>query len=72
MSLETDEIIRALKCSASTTPAPDEACRECRYSIVEDWNGEPHISCDCDKIALDTADRMENLIARKGCGQDGI
>ena len=61
MEASTQEIIKALKCSASTTPAPDEACRECRYGIVEDLDGEPYISCDCDRISMDAAERLGEL-----------
>lgn len=58
-------IIRALRCSASV-PTGDEACRKCAYGIVEKleiWDGNEHefVSCDTDRIAVDAADRLEEL-----------
>lgn len=62
-------IIRALRCSASV-PTGDEACRKCAYGIVEklelgDGNEYEVVSCDTDGIAVDAADRLEELTGGK-------
>lgn len=65
MKISTQEIIRALRCSASVPPA-DEACRKCAYGIVEkleleDGNEHEFVSCDTDRIVVAAADRLEEL-----------
>ena len=61
------ELIRALRCSST----PKSGCigKECRYFKIEvvppelvDLIGETiWESCDCDKIAQDAADKLEEL-----------
>jgi hypothetical protein len=65
MTEQDRTIIRALRCSASVPPE-DEACRKCAYGIVEklelgDGNEHEIVSCDTDRIAVDAADRLEEL-----------
>ena len=56
------QLIRALRCSSSVPPE-DAVCTECHYSLVEEWNGEKICSCDCDRIVMDAATRLEKLTA---------
>ena len=61
MDVITQEIIRALRCSASPTVPPDEVCTACRYGDIDEWDGIPMVSCACDRIVRDAAKRLEEL-----------
>lgn len=56
------QLIRALRCSSSV-PLGGAVCTECHYSLVDEWNGEKICSCDCDRIDMDAAARLEELTA---------
>ena len=63
-----EQLIRALRCSSSVPPE-DAVCALCHYSLVEEWNGAKICSCDCDRIVMDAAERLEELTAAaKGSG----
>lgn len=66
--MDDKKLIAALRCSA-TVPAEKQDCSNCPYFQREQlpealwaklkteyWDG-----CDCDRIALDAADRLEQL-----------
>lgn len=68
--VNAEEVIRALRCSTSAG-GENFPCSDCRYLIKEPipkemirWaKGEKYwATCDCDRIALDAADLLENLI----------
>ena len=61
MEISTQEIIRALRCSANPTAVPDEVCAACPYCISEEWEGIHIAACDCDRIAMDAAERLEKI-----------
>lgn len=68
-------IIKALRCSA--TVVPNRECGKCAYfcrdepspEIAEQYGAVPDDfwdGCDCDKIALDAADMIEQLLKEAG------
>lgn len=69
MSRVSDEqLIQALRCSSSPMP-DDNRCKTCPYCVTETWREEEILSCDCDKIGMDAAERLEELTgAAKGAG----
>lgn len=58
-----DQLIRALRCS-STVP-DDSVCEACPYCATETWREEEIRSCDCDRIGMDAAARLEELTRTK-------
>lgn len=48
--------MRALRCSASTG---DKDCTGCPYRIRGEFEGFTWESCDCDRMAVDAAERLE-------------
>lgn len=63
-----DQLIRALRCSSSPK-LDDGGCKECPYCVTEKWREEEILSCDCDRIGMDAAERLEELTAAaKGSG----
>ena len=69
MDKVTDKhLIRALRCSSSPMP-DDNMCKTCPYCVTETWREEEFLSCDCDRIGMDAAARLEELTgAAKGAG----
>lgn len=63
-----ERLIWALRCSSS--PMPDDSeCKTCPHCVTETWREEEIRSCDCDKIGMDAAERLEELTgATKGAG----
>ena len=55
--MKTEKIAAALRCS-SQVPGPQLDCRTCPY------HGVDYAGCDCDRIAVDAADRLEELVER--------
>ena len=51
-----EDIIRALRCSASTG---DKDCTGCPYLIRGEFEGFTWESCDCDRMAVDAAEMLE-------------
>lgn len=64
------ELIEKLRCT-STPPAEGHSCSGCAYAVTEEvpegwpseFSEEVWISCDCDRIVLEAADRVEELSA---------
>ena len=52
-----EEIVRGLRCSASTG---DKDCGKCPWGIREEFEGGTWESCDCDRMAVEAADLLEN------------
>lgn len=52
-----EEIARGLRCSASTG---DKDCGKCPWGIREEFEGRVWESCDCDRMAVEAADLLEN------------
>lgn len=52
-----EEIARGLRCSASTG---DKDCGKCPWGIRGEFEGGVWESCDCDRMAVEAADLLEN------------
>ncbi len=52
-----EEIDRGLRCSASTG---EKDCGKCPWGIREEFEGGVWESCDCDRMAVEAADLLEN------------
>ena len=52
-----EEIARGLRCSASTG---EKDCGKCPWGIREEFEGGVWESCDCDRMAAEAADLLEN------------
>lgn len=61
--MKTEKIAAALRCS-SQVPGPQLDCRTCPYHMEETVDGVDYAGCDCDRIAVDAADRLEKLVDR--------
>ena len=61
--MKTEKIAAALRCS-SQVPGPELDCRTCPYHMEETVDGVDYAGCDCDRIAVDAADRLEELVDR--------
>lgn len=61
--MKTEKIAAALRCS-SQVPGPQLDCRTCPYHMEETVGGVDYAGCDCDRIAVDAADRLEELVDR--------
>ena len=61
--MKTEKIAAALRCS-SQVPGPELDCRTCPYDMEETVDGVDYAGCDCDRIAVDAADRLEELVDR--------
>ncbi len=61
--MKAGEIVRSLRCS-SQVPGPLLDCRTCPYHMEETVDGVDYAGCDCDRIAVDAADRLEELVDR--------
>lgn len=60
---KTTDLIAALRCSSSV-PSAQLDCRTCAFHMEETVDGVDYAGCDCDRIAVDAADRLEELVAR--------
>lgn len=61
--MKTEKIAAALRCS-SQVPGPELDCRTCPYHMEETVDGVDYAGCECDRIAVDAADRLEELVDR--------
>lgn len=64
-----EDIVRALRCSASTG---DKDCTGCPYRIRGEFEGFTWESCDCDRMAVDAADMLEKDETYSGVLQDAV
>ena len=61
--VKTTDLVTAMRCSfQAPTSAPP--CKTCAYRVVESLDGEEYTSCDCDRMGMDAADKIEELVAR--------
>lgn len=63
-----DQLIRALRCSSSPK-LDDSGCKTCPYCVIEMWKDEKLCACDCDRIGMDAAARLEELTRTKGVSE---
>lgn len=61
--VKTTDLVAAMRCS-SQAPTPSPPCTTCAYRVVETLGGKEYTSCDCDRMGLDAADRLEELVDR--------
>lgn len=62
---KTTELVEALRCSAAPGgPADDAKCEGCAYGLREEFGGEELWSCDCDRMIMDAAVKIEDLTDR--------
>ena len=61
--VKTTDLVTAMRCSfQAPTSAPP--CTACAYRVVESLDGEEYTSCDCDRMGMDAADKIEDLVER--------
>ena len=58
--VKTTDLVAALRCS-SQVPTSSLPCTTCAYRMVELLDGT---GCDCDRMGMDAADRLEELTDR--------
>mgnify|MGYP004529995401 CR=1 FL=1 len=61
--VKTTDLVAAMRCS-SQAPVPFPPCATCAYRVVELLGGKEYAGCDCDRMGLDAADRLEELVDR--------
>lgn len=61
--VKTTDLVAAMRCS-SQAPVPFPPCATCAYRVVELLDGKEYTSCDCDRMGMDAADRIEELVER--------
>ena len=61
--MKTEKLVAALRRS-SQVPGPQMDCRACPYHMEETVDGVDYAGCDCDRIVVDAADRLEELVDR--------
>lgn len=61
--VQTAELVSALRCSA-TPPTGSVKCFSCEYGMNELIDGKDYVGCDCDRMTMDAADRLEELVDR--------
>ena len=61
--VKTTDLVAAMRCS-SQAPTPSPPCTTCAYRVVELLDGKEYTGCDCDRMGMDAADRLEELMER--------
>lgn len=63
--VKTTDLVAAMRCS-SQAPTSSPPCAMCAYRVVEFelLDGKEYTGCDCDRMGLDAADRLEELVDR--------
>lgn len=61
--MKTEDLVAALRCSA-TPPIGSVRCFACEFGKNELIDGGDYVGCDCDRIAMDAATKIEELIDR--------
>lgn len=61
--VKTTELVEALRCW-SQAPTSFPPCTTCAYRVVELLDGKEYTSCDCDRMGMDAADKIEELVER--------
>lgn len=61
--VKTTDLVAAVRCS-SQAPTSSPPCTTCAYRVVELLDGKEYTSCDCDRMGLDAADKIEELVER--------
>ena len=61
--MEGRKVVAALRCSA-TPPVGSLRCFACEFGKNELIDGNDYVGCDCDRIAMDAAAKIEELTDR--------
>lgn len=61
--VKTTDLVAAMRCS-SQAPTPSPPCTTCAYRVVELLDGKEYTGCDCDRMGMDAADKIEELVDR--------
>ena len=61
--VKTTDLVAAMRCS-SQAPTSSPPCTTCAYRVVETLDGMEYTGCDCDRMGLDAADKIEELVDR--------
>ena len=60
---KTTDLVAAMRCS-SQAPTSSPPCATCAYRVVELLGGKEYAGCDCDRMGMDAADKIEELVER--------
>lgn len=60
---KTTDLVAAMRCS-SQAPTSSPPCTKCAYRVVESLDGKEYTGCDCDRMGMDAADKIEELVER--------
>lgn len=60
---KTADLVTAMRCS-SQAPTSFPPCTTCAYRVVESLDGKEYTGCDCDRMGMDAADKIEELVDR--------
>ena len=61
--MRTEKLIAALRCSSSV-PSAQLDCRTCAFHMEETVDDKDYAGCECDRILVDAADKIEELVDR--------
>lgn len=61
--MRTEKLIAAMRCS-SQAPTSSPPCTTCAYRVVESLDGKEYTGRDCDRMGMDAADKIEELVDR--------
>lgn len=61
--VKTTDLVTAMRCSCQA-PTSSPPCTTCAYRVVESLDGKEYTSCDCDRMGMDAADKIEELVDR--------
>lgn len=61
--VKTTDLVAATRCS-SQAPTSSPPCTTCAYRVVESLGGKEYTGCDCDRMGMDAADKIEELVDR--------
>ena len=61
--VKTTDLVAAMRCS-SQAPTSSPPCTTCAYCVVELLDGKEYAGCDCDRMGMDAADKIEELVER--------
>lgn len=61
--VKTTDLVAAMRCSLQA-PTSSPPCATCTYRVVETLDGKEYTGCDCDRMGMDAADKIEELVER--------
>lgn len=57
------DLVAVMRCSFQA-PTSSPPCTTCAYRVVEFLDGKEYTGCDCDRMGMDAADKIEELVER--------